>query len=102
MHIKKNDKVMVIAGKDKGKISEVLRILNAKNRAIVSKVNMIKKAMKKTQENAGGMIEMEAAINASNLQVVCTKCEKPTRIKKDKLSDGKKVRVCKKCGEIII
>ena len=102
MHIKKNDKVMVVAGKDKGKIGDVLQVINAKNRAIVSKVNMIKKSVKPTQDNSGGLVEMESSINSSNLQVVCAKCSKPTRVKKDILSDGKKVRVCKKCGEIII
>ena len=102
MHIKKNDKVMVITGKDKGKTGEVLQIVSEKNRAVVSKINIIKKTVKPTQENSGGIVEMESPINITNLKVICTKCNKPTRVKKDVLSDGKKVRVCKECGEIII
>ncbi|MCP4482639.1 MAG: 50S ribosomal protein L24 [bacterium] len=102
MQIKKNDKVMVLSGKNKGKTGEVLQVIKSTNRAIVSKVNMVKKTVKPTQNQEAGLIEVEAPINLTNLQVVCVKCNKPTRVKKDILSDGKKVRVCKKCGEIII
>ncbi len=102
MHIKKNDKVIVLSGKDKGKIGEVLKSFPSENKVIVSKVNLMKKTTKKSQQNEGGIIEKEFPINISKLMLVCSKCSKPTRIKNDVLSDAKKVRVCKKCGEIII
>lgn len=102
MHIKKNDQVIVLSGKDKGKIGEVIKSFPSQNKAIVSKVNFLKKTTKKSQQNEGGIIEKEFPINVAKLMLVCTKCNKPTRIKYDLLSDAKKVRVCKKCGEIII
>jgi len=102
MHIKNKDKVVVITGKDKGKIGDVLKSFPIKNKVIVAKVNIIKKSVKPTQDSKGGIIEIENPLNASNVMLICSKCNKPTRIKKDILSDGKKVRVCKKCGEIII
>lgn len=101
-HLKKNDKVKVLAGKDKGKIGKILKIVQKKDRAIVENLNMIKRHMRKTQQNRqGGIVEKEAPIHWSNLILICTKCVKPTRIKMHFLEDGKKVRVCKKCNEII-
>ncbi|HJX30863.1 MAG TPA: 50S ribosomal protein L24 [Thermodesulfobacteriota bacterium] len=101
-HVKKNDLVMVIAGKDKGKSGKVLSILSKKNRVIVEKVNFIKRHTRpSSKQRQGGIIEREGPINISNVMLICTKCNKPSRIGKKYLEDDKKVRVCKKCGEIL-
>ena len=102
LHIKKKDKVMVLSGKDKGKTGEVLRILPKKGKLIVGKVNFIKRHTKGTQTQPGGIREKEAPLNISNVILVCNKCNKPTRIKRDTLADGQKVRMCRKCGEILV
>jgi len=102
LNIKKKDKVVVLAGKDKGKQGEVLKLFIEKNRVIVSKVNFVKRHTKSTQRDPGGIKEKEAPISLSNVMLVCPKCNMPTRPKFDKLSDGKTVRVCRKCGEIIV
>ncbi|MCL2765533.1 MAG: 50S ribosomal protein L24 [Treponema sp.] len=96
--LKKEDTVEVIAGKDKGKRGRVLKILRDKDRIVVQGVNLVKKAKKKRkQSDAGGIVEIEAALHSSNLMIVCKKCG-PTRTG-FKLDGGKKVRVCRKCGE---
>lgn len=101
LHIKKGDKVMVIAGNYKGTTGEVLEVFPAKNRAIVDNVNMVKKHQKPTQTHPeGGIIEMPAPIHISNLMLVDPKTGEPTRIGR-KLVDGKLVRYSKKSGEII-
>ncbi|MFY9708064.1 MAG: 50S ribosomal protein L24 [Desulfobacterales bacterium] len=100
--IKKDDKVKVIAGKDKGKIGKVLRVIRKKNRVLVENVNMVKRHAKPSAQNRqGGIIEGEAPIHWSNLMLMCSKCMAPTRIKIQRLDDGKKVRACGKCDEII-
>jgi large subunit ribosomal protein L24 len=100
--IKKDDKVKVIAGKDKGKIGKVLKVIRKKNRALVENVNMVKRHAKPSAQNRqGGIIEGEAPIHWSNLMLMCGKCMAPTRIKIQRLDDGKKVRACSKCDEII-
>lgn len=102
MNIKKGDKVMVLSGKDKGKEGVVLRALPQKERVVVEKVNMIKKAMRPTQQNPqGGISNIEAPIHVSNVMVVCPECKKPSRVNHKRNDDGKKVRVCKKCGKDI-
>ena len=100
--IKKNDKVIVKTGKDKGKEGEVLSVNPETGRVLVAGVNQVKKHTRPTQQSAGGVIEMEAPVDISNLQVVCPKCNKPTRIKMETLEDGERVRVCKKCGEMVV
>jgi large subunit ribosomal protein L24 len=100
--IKKDDKVKVIAGKDKGKIGKVLKVIRKKNRVLVENVNMVKRHSKPSAQNRqGGIIEGEAPIHWSNLMLMCSKCMTPTRIKIQRLDDGKKVRACSKCDEII-
>ncbi len=101
--IKKDDKVMVIAGKDKGKIGKVLRLDLKHGRILVEKVNMVKRHTKGNPyaQQPGGIIEKEAPIAISNVQVLCNACTKPTRIGYRFTEDGKKVRFCKKCSEII-
>ncbi len=100
--IKKDDTVMVIAGKEKGKTGKVLRILPKKDRAIVEKLNMVKRHMRPgAYSRQGGIVEKEAPIHISNLMLICTKCTDPTRVGYKTLEDGRKVRYCKKCGEVI-
>lgn len=100
--IKKNDKVIILAGKEQGKIGNVLKVDIEKERVIVEKVNVVKRHSKPSAANAqGGIIEKEAPIHISNLMIICNKCAEPTRVGKSILDDGSKVRVCKKCGEII-
>ena len=101
VHVRKGDTVEVIAGKDKGKTGEVKKVIPERNRVVVEKVNMVKKAMRPTQANPqGGISTIEAPINASNVMLVCPNCNKPSRYTR-KREDGKVVRVCKKCGKDI-
>ena len=101
-NIKKDDKVKVISGKDKDKIGKVLKVLNKKDRILVENVNIIKRHTKPNMKNRqGGIVESEAPIHRSNLMLMCNKCMTPTRVKKKFLEDGKKVRVCGKCNEVI-
>ena len=102
LHVKRGDTVAVISGKDKGKRGKVLHVIPGRNRAIVETLNMITRHERPSQRNPqGGMVQREAPLNASNLMVVCTKCDKPTRVGKRALEDGSRVRICKKCSEII-
>ena len=99
--VKKKDKVVVIAGKDKGKIGEVLKVIPKRNRVIVSKVNIVKKHKRPTAEEPGGIIEKEAPIHISNVMILCPHCDKKTRVGFKIIEGSRKVRFCKKCGEII-
>jgi len=99
MHVKKNDTVMVITGKDKGKTAKVISAFPAENKVIVEGVNMVTKHVKpRTNQQQGGRIEQEGAIDASNVMIVCGKCKLPTRVRHTMAGD-KKVRVCARCGE---
>jgi len=100
-HIKKNDLVMVVAGKDKGKTGKVLNIIKKKDRLVVEKVNMIKKHVKPSQKSKGGIMERESPIHISNVMIYCEKCSKPVRVGKKELEDKRKVRFCKRCEEVI-
>ena len=101
--IRKNDNVVVTTGKDRGKRGRVMRVVPDKNRVIVEGVNVIKRHTKPNpQRNVkGGVVEREAALHASNVQLVCPECGKPTRIGKKVLGDGRKVRVCRKCEGVV-
>ena len=100
LHIKKGDRVTVIAGASKGTTGEVLEVLPKINRVIVEQVNVVKKHQKPTNENAGGIIEKAAPIHISNVMHVDPKSGEPTRIGRKEV-DGKLVRYSKKSGEII-
>ncbi len=100
LHVKKGDRVMVIAGNDKGETGEILEVFPSKNKAIVENLNMVKKHQKPTQDNPGGIIDMPAPIHLSNLMHLDPKTGEPTRIGR-KLVDGKLVRFAKKSGELI-
>ena len=100
--IKKNDIVKMLIGKDRGKTGKVLSVFPKKERALVQGLNMVKKHTRKTKDDQqGGIIEKERPVSISNMMVVCQKCNKAARIGFNKLSDGTKVRICKKCKELI-
>lgn len=100
LSIRKDDTVMVIAGKEKGKTGKILKILTDRDRALVEKVNLVKRHARPTKANQqGGIREKEASLHLSNLMVYCAKCAKGVRVGIKFLKDGKKVRICKKCGE---
>lgn len=101
MNVKKGDLVKVIAGKDKGKEGKILRSIPQTQRVVVEGANMMKKAMRPTQQNPqGGIVSMEAPLHVSNVMLVCPNCKAATRVYR-KREEGKKgyVRVCKKCGK---
>jgi len=99
--IKKSDKVVVIAGKDKGKTGEVIEVLPKENRVKVRGVNIVKKHQRQTQTSAGGILAVEAFLHVSNVAHIDPKDNKPTRVGFKTLEDGRKVRVAKRSGEVI-
>ncbi|MCP3954086.1 MAG: 50S ribosomal protein L24 [Desulfobacterales bacterium] len=101
-HLKKDDKVKVLAGKDKGKIGKILEVNSKKERVLVENINIVKRHSRPSAQNKqGGIIESEAPIHLSNVALLCNKCLAPARAKMQILEDGKKTRVCRKCDEII-
>ncbi|MCK9273724.1 MAG: 50S ribosomal protein L24 [Syntrophales bacterium] len=101
MYIKKGDTVKIIAGKEKGKTGKVLSVLKDKERVVVEKVNLLKKHQRPDAKGKGGILEKEGSIHVSNVMVVCSKCEEAVKIGHKVLEDNKKVRLCKKCNEIL-
>ncbi len=101
LKIKKGDRVVVLAGKDKGKKGEVLKVIPKDERVIVNGVNMIKRHQKQTASNEGGIISKEAPIHVSNLSLEDPKDGSPTRVGYKTLEDGRKVRFAKRSGEVI-
>ena len=100
--IKKDDTVIVIAGKDKGRSGRVLKVLPKEDRVVVEGINLVKRhtAPNVTHPN-GGVISKEAPLHASNVQLVCPECSAPTRIGHRVLEDGRKVRICRKCEGVV-
>ena len=103
LHIRKNDQVLVIAGRDRGKRGKVLRVIPTRLRAIVERINMIKRHTRPNpgRNIKGGIVEREASVHVSNLMVVCGECDRPTRAGHKRLADGRKVRVCHHCEGVI-
>ena len=101
--VKKDDNVLVIAGRDRGKRGRVLRVLPATNGLVVEGVNIMKKHTKPNpQQNVkGGIVERETTMNASKVQLVCPQCGEPTRVGHQLLEDGRKVRMCRKCKGVV-
>jgi large subunit ribosomal protein L24 len=100
--IRKNDTVMVIAGRDRGKTGKVVRVMPDENRATVERLNMVKRHTKaRGPQSPYGIVEKEAAIHVSNLMIMCDKCNAPVRMGKRHLQDGGSVRICRRCkGEL--
>ena len=102
MKIRKNDTVLVITGKDRGKTGKVRFAYPKKERLLVEGVNFIKRHMRATRQiRQAGIIEREAPIHVSNVMLLCNKCNHPTRVGFRFLEDGRKVRMCHSCGEVI-
>ncbi|MCL5264326.1 MAG: 50S ribosomal protein L24 [Chloroflexi bacterium] len=102
MSIRKEDTVLVIAGKDKGKRGKVRRVLPKESKVLIHGINIVKRHTKpRGMARQAGIIEQEAPIHISNVALVCTKCNQPTRVGYRVLGDGTKARVCKRCGEVI-
>ncbi|MEA1939278.1 MAG: 50S ribosomal protein L24 [Candidatus Caldatribacteriota bacterium] len=102
INFKKDDNVLIISGEDKGKKGKIVSVSPKKLRALVKGVNFSKKHVKPTDKiPQGGIIDQESAVHISNIKLICNKCNKPTTVKREKIKEGKRVRVCKKCGEII-
>ncbi len=99
-YLRKNDRVMVITGKDRGKAGKILSIL-PNGRALVEGVNIVKRHTKPGPTSRGGILEKEASVHISNLMLICPKCTETVRVGRKALEDGTKVRVCKKCGDAI-
>lgn len=101
-HIKRDDKVKIIAGQDAGKIGKVLKVNRKDRRILVENINIIKRHTRPSAKNKqGGIVESEAPIPWSNVMMMCNKCMAPARIRMQRLEDGKKKRMCRKCNEII-
>jgi large subunit ribosomal protein L24 len=103
LSIRKNDNVVVLSGRDRGKRGRVLSVIPEKSRVLVEGVNIIKRHTKPNPQRniKGGVVEREGSIDASNVQVVCPECSRPTRLGNRLLGDGRKVRVCRKCEGVI-
>ena len=102
LHVKAGDRVILTSGKDKGKIGNVIKVITSENKVVVEGANIITKAQKPNPRAGiqGGLVKKEAPVDSSKVMVYCTACEKATRVKHE-VVEGKKVRVCKKCGEHI-
>ena len=101
-HVRRGDTVGVIGGRERGKRGKVLRVITDKGRVVIEKVNMIKKHQRPTQKvRQGGIIEREGTLALSNVLLVCGRCDRPVRAGMKILADGRKIRVCKRCGESI-
>ncbi|MDR1884788.1 MAG: 50S ribosomal protein L24 [Synergistaceae bacterium] len=102
MRLRKGDRVYIISGKDKGKEGRILRRDVSRELIVVENVNIVTKSSRPTQKNPrGGLIKMESPINAAKAMLVCPSCGRPTRVGRAFLDSGAKVRICKKCGEVV-
>jgi large subunit ribosomal protein L24 len=102
VQIRKNDDVMVISGKERGKTGKVLRVLPKRDAIIIERVNMVKRHSRpRGPQQPGGIVEKEAFIPASNIMILCSKCNAPVRIGRKVLADGEKIRICRRCGEAL-
>jgi large subunit ribosomal protein L24 len=100
--VKKNDTVMVITGREKGKTGKVLRVEREDNRVVIERLHMVKRHQKPRQQGQqGGVIEKEASIHLSNVMIMCDRCNAPARVGSKRLEDGSGVRMCRRCGEAI-
>ena len=99
--IRKNDQVMIVKGKEQGKTGRVIRVIPDKGHVLIEKLNLVKRHTKPSAKyKQGGIIEKEAPLAISNVMLLCDKCKGPVRVGRKVLEDGKRVRLCKKCGEV--
>ena len=103
VHVKKNDQVFVLAGKDRGKTGKVLKVFVVENRAIVEGINFVNRHTRANPQRniKGGILPKESSIHLSNLMVVCKRCNKHSRVGISEVQGGRKVRVCKNCNELL-
>jgi large subunit ribosomal protein L24 len=102
VQVRKNDSVMVIAGKERGKTGKILRVLPDKGAVLIERINLIKRHSRpRGPQQPGGIVEKEAPMEASNIMIMCDKCNAPVRIGRKILADGEKIRVCRRCGEAL-
>jgi len=101
MRLKKGDMVTVIAGKEKGKSGKIMKVLGEQHKVVVEKLNIVKKHQRPSAKSKGGIVEKEGKIDVSNVMYLCSKCGKGVRIGYRILADGKKVRVCRSCHEVL-
>lgn len=102
VHVRKGDTVLVITGKNLGKKGKVLSVIPERSRVIIEGVNVVKRHSRPTRKTPqGGIMQKEAPVHSSNVMLYCNKCNSPTRVGKKILEDEEKVRICKKCGEVI-
>jgi large subunit ribosomal protein L24 len=102
VQIRKNDSVIVIGGKERGKTGKVLRVLPDREAVVIERLNMVKRHTKpRGPQQPGGIVEKEAAIHASNIMILCDKCNAPVRVGHKTLADGKKIRICRRCNEAL-
>ena len=99
--IRKDDTVMIIAGRERGKTGKVLRLIHKTGRVVVERINLVKRHTKPRGTQQGGIIEKEAPLHLSNVQPVCPRCDKPARVGSRRLENGGAVRICRRCGEQI-
>jgi large subunit ribosomal protein L24 len=100
MNIRKNDSVMVVAGRERGKTGKVLKVIPKKNVAVIERVNLVKRHTRpRGPQQSGGILEKEAALPLSNLMIMCDKCNAPVRVGRKFLASGEKVRICRRCNE---
>jgi large subunit ribosomal protein L24 len=98
--IRKNDTVMIIAGKERGKTGKVLRVLPERERVLVERLNLVKRhSRSRGPQSPQGIVEKEAPLHRSNVMIMCDKCNAPVRMSKKQLQDGRSVRVCRRCGD---
>ena len=101
-HLRKGDIVRVVSGREKGKEGKILQLSRVKNAVWVERLNLIKKHTKPNPKYPkGGIMEKEGILSISNVMIVCQNCERPARVASKGLTDGKKVRICRRCGEVL-
>ncbi|MBI4057074.1 MAG: 50S ribosomal protein L24 [Elusimicrobia bacterium] len=102
LKVKKKDKVIVLRGEDKGKKGEVLEVFPDKGRVLVSKINLVSKHTRPTAARPGGIQKKENPLPLASIMLICPKCDRPAKPRFDRLQTGEKVRICRRCGEVII
>ena len=102
LNVRKNDSVMVIAGKERGKTGKVLKVIGEEQRVVIERMNLVKRHAKaRGPQQPGGIVEKEASIHVSDIMVMCDKCNAPVRVGRKILETGEKIRICRRCGEAL-